>query len=347
MKTIDEILLSFFDRDEVEKIIASELAADDAASAWYVKALIGLSGWFASISFLASAGIFFDRNMETAGMLIGLFLVVASAALNNLLSGRIFVQQFALSLGLAGLAIATYFFGDIVHSTAKTCVFSLALNIAVIAAYRYAPMRFMAIQAAVISILVLMYDVRWAGGPSFLIMLLAMIVFVMWIYEPDFAAAPWAPVSRALSYGLTFSLLALPALSTHNFLPKGMHTWYPATAGVAIVFVAAQMKMLSSFGRGIASPAFIAGALLTAGFAAISWNSPGLIVALYVTALGFFRGNRIVTAMAGLCLGGYIIMFYYNLSLTLLVKSYILMGSGALLVAAWAALVKFRGGDAK
>ena len=68
-------------------------------------------------------------------------------------------------------------------------------------------------------------------------------------------------------------------------------------------------------------------------FSAITLHSPGLIAALFTLVLGFHRGNKLLISISFVFLAGFLFFFYYNMEMTLLNKSFILMGSGALLIA--------------
>ncbi len=348
MKTINEILLVFFNKEEADKIISTEFTSPQNAvsSMWYIKVLIGVSAWFASLSFLMAASVLL-KDMENTGVILGIILCLVAVILNYFYHKKVFVQQFALALCLAGQAAATLYFSQSDHSSIQTYIFSIVISALIVVAYQYSVMRFFAVQALVISVVLLIEEIKWQNGVSFLMVIITIGVCILWIFETDFAVSSMAPVLRTCTYALTFSLLAIPVLSTHNFFNWESPNWMLATIGVAIIFVFAQGKMFSSFNKSLVSPAFIATSVLTAGLTAITFNSPGIITALFVMMLGFSRGNKILTVLAGFCLGAYIIMFYYNLSITLLYKSYTLMGSGALLMVAWAVFTRFKGGSAK
>lgn len=348
MKTINELLLAFFSGDEAEKIIAAEFhgETDEISTAWYMKVLTGVSGWFASLSFLAAVFALIGSDMDEAGILFGIVLCAAAWGINHFSGNKLFARQFALSLCLAGQASATLFFTNGGRSTAAACIFSIILSAVILAAYGYSVARFIAALAAVISVIVLMADHELYNVFSVVILFLAAAEFVLWIHEPDLAAGPVAGISRACAYAFAVSLLALPFLSVENFFERVKIVWAPATIGMAVLFIVLQAKIFTYYRKPLAGPYFAAAAGCTVAFAAVTLDSPGIITALFVTALGFFRGNRILTALAGACLGVYIAAFYYNLSMTLLVKSYILMGSGAILLAAWAALSRWTGSNA-
>jgi hypothetical protein len=65
-------------------------------------------------------------------------------------------------------------------------------------------------------------------------------------------------------------------------------------------------------------------------------STPGLLAAIGLMVLGYALDDRIVLGLGTLFVPVFIIVFYYDLALDLGVKSYMLMGTGAvLLVARW------------
>jgi uncharacterized membrane protein len=80
-----------------------------------------------------------------------------------------------------------------------------------------------------------------------------------------------------------------------------------------------------------------------------SLRMPGILAALIVLALGFWRNNRGLMALASLFLVFYIGGYYYSLEWTLLVKSLVLLASGVTLLALRYFVVRFTskaGGEA-
>jgi uncharacterized membrane protein len=75
---------------------------------------------------------------------------------------------------------------------------------------------------------------------------------------------------------------------------------------------------------------------------------PGILAATIVLALGFQRGNRILLGLAAIFLAIFLIAFYYNLEVTLLAKSLLLLAAGLLLLGLRALLAReFRSQEAR
>ena len=60
--------------------------------------------------------------------------------------------------------------------------------------------------------------------------------------------------------------------------------------------------------------------------------APGVSAAILVLTLGFANGNRVLMGLGLMAFGVYLSHFYYQLSVTLLMKSFVLMVTGAALL---------------
>src|SRR3954469_5963839 len=84
---------------------------DDAERPWFLSILMGVAGWIAGIFVLVFLGILLDLNGLRQMLVIGLVLLGVAWGLYFIGRGRVFVDQLALALSIAGqMAIAAYFF---------------------------------------------------------------------------------------------------------------------------------------------------------------------------------------------------------------------------------------------
>ncbi|MCI5227648.1 MAG: DUF4401 domain-containing protein, partial [Candidatus Electrothrix sp. AX2] len=63
------------------------------------------------------------------------------------------------------------------------------------------------------------------------------------------------------------------------------------------------------------------------------FTTPGILVAIALLVTGYAFGDRILTGLAYLFLPCFLIVFYYALHIDLAYKSYVVAGSGLLLLA--------------
>jgi hypothetical protein len=73
-------------------------------------------------------------------------------------------------------------------------------------------------------------------------------------------------------------------------------------------------------------------------------SAPGILLAVGLMILGYAQHDRVVLIFGGLMLPVFLSLYYYNLDLTLMVKSGILVASGAVLLAG-SAYMRYRGFD--
>lgn len=115
-----------------------------------------------------------------------------------------------------------------------------------------------------------------------------------------------------------------------------MPFWVGVVAeGLVFVYVAAKLST-----RADVAPQSRAGILTMAAAIALALcglAAPGITAAILVLALGFANGNRVLMGLGLFAFGGYLSNFYYQLDLTLLVKSIVVAATGtALLALRWA-----------
>lgn len=146
------------------------------------------------------------------------------------------------------------------------------------------------------------------------------------------AAAVWcfcgpAPAgARPAGFAAAVVLLLLPLL----ILVPGDTVaidWLPARA-IAAASGLALLWLIRRNHPGFQGAPLIAAALAVAAAGAVT--TPGLAFAVVVLVLGFWRGERILTALGLLFLPLFLIVFYYELEITLLDKSMMLIAGGAL-----------------
>jgi uncharacterized membrane protein len=180
------------------------------------------------------------------------------------------------------------------------------------------------------------YDQHIPYGLQALVVGLAGAAGHVWHYESSLATGAKGPVLRPVAYGLIAGLFLLlipsglpPDLRIHL---RTTHNWLPATVILAALLMLLEYRLLSFHGalkqRRLTILVFIG----TLAMALASLKAPGIIAALFVLAIGFHRGNRIITGIAFAFLALFLSAYYYNLNITLLNKSYTLLGVGAILL---------------
>ena len=291
---------------------------------WYVALLHGLGGLIAGfllLSFLTET-VLDDPEDLTFGF-TGCLLIAAAAVIARFQSHP-FLRLFALSLSLAGYAaFCVYLLKNFDLGTlAATLVLVTA---GLYALYRDALHRFFSV---LLMLIVLAYWVLEEGGiPADAVHGLLLLAAAATIWAFGTTAAPRA--ARAGGYAAMIFLLGLPHLVLFPDVDREI-VWWPARivgAGFALAVLWQIHRAYRAF-----QGAWLAAA--TIGVAAVgAATTPGLAFAIGLLALGFWRSERILTALGLLFVPVFIVVFYYDLQLTLLDKSLMLMAGGAALLA--------------
>jgi hypothetical protein len=307
---------------------AAPLPAQTAERPWYVSAVLGFAGWLASLFAFLFVWLLFEPDTAAASALAGAIMLGAGFALYIVNRDSAFFEQLALALSLAGQIALVWAAVEATDSATAGAAFATVMQAALLAAL---PNRFAKVLSAFFMCVAWALTVRFA-----------------WWGETGFADPP---VGAALA----------PALIGWFVI------WTPIAVG-AHILIAREARWMASGARRILRPALTG---LVLALALATWTSepfanfqllgaPGAtrtnwlalwpllaVAAALFGALCAFRlrhGGLIGIAIAGALL--HLVQFYYLLGVTLMVKSYIMLVVGIILLLA-ARRLRHTGGDAR
>lgn len=325
------------DAEAPQRVAVALAAHPEDRTPWYLHLLVGLGSWIAGLLLLVAFGIAGWLDSGEGAVIFGLVLCGAAVAVRLAVARLGVLTQVPLTMALAGELMV---FGGIWimdggilgpggdRSLSLALAGLAALELVMIAAYRDELHRFIATLAACASLCGLLILNELHIPLALLAVGLAWATALAW--EREALLARWDDLARPLAYGLALGLLGVVwAL----LLAEGTFDWL-ASVGLASALAYQAWRLTDSAPARLRAAA-VGGVALLLAFA---WGSPGLLAAPLVMVAGFSRGNRSLTALGALFLGGYLIFYYYNMELTLLLKSLVLLASGAALLAARAGL---------
>ncbi|MEM7798806.1 MAG: DUF4401 domain-containing protein [Chloroflexota bacterium] len=307
---------------------ANQAAADHAGNPWYVTALIGGSAWIAAILLgifvVWVADTIFDLNTL---YLAGLIPLLVGIAINRLDQESIFFNQLALALGMAGQSIVVV---DIVMNYDDLSLAILPiLGVIVFVAHRH---RFHRFFTAVINTVA--FDISMADGndqlantlETLLIVLLALGIAWIWLSLSKIKIRHFEPVWRPLGFGLILSNTFFLIFQRVRLADSLIGERYAQMSGLLILAVLLLIvyQLAREYEINPLFPVLIAGLLL--GFPA--WQTPGVVWSIFLLVIGWQRQERLLLGLGVIFLLGFLILFYYDLEILLLYKSYILLSSG-------------------
>ncbi len=315
--------------EEAEKIAESLGKDEDTSDPIYISILSGIGAWFSAgflISFFVISGII---NSDAGAIICGALLLVAACAIVRSNKGT-FLRQLALALAFAGNILIA--FGAATASSPPGELTSALLMHAAVCALMYplypsTTYRFLApIGLAIMATL-------WIIEEEFFVFIHLLLAAEMLLAGFLLLWRKCPPVFMPLAYaGATM----LPATLLFMNLTQ-MHLWrtdfnkplWPSSLLLSGGLIFLLLRLAGS--KRLAEPwmmlALVATVLLGI------FTTPGILVAIALLIMGRAFSDRILAWLAYLFLPCFLIVFYYALHIDLVYKSYVVAGSGLLLLA--------------
>lgn len=303
------------DPEEVARFEEAGRRGDHAAAPWFVRLLVGVAAWISALCLVAFLALADLIPSSVGAMVLGAVLFAAALFLRRRARGD-FAEQSALALWFGSQVLILIGFAEWGAAEEAVCLLALLLQAATVRGFPDAVGRFLAPVFAAVALAALLTQLEVPGGVSLSALPFALAAAAFW-----WRRAAWLTWEGAVpvGYGLvaaTFALL-LPSLAGDVFgMPTAGHV---ATAALTLGLMAMAPRK-----------AAVLAALLALGAATLP--APGVVAGLGALALGFRARDRVLMGMAWVFLAVFLTGFYYHLDLTLLAKSGVLAGSGALLL---------------
>lgn len=298
---------------------ASTAPAPHRDRPWFISIVLGFSGWLAGIFALACIAMFFKPDTAAGFTITGLILLSAAFGLYTADRGGAFFDQLALALSIAGQFALSWAAWEATKSEAATAALVAVMQIALLLVM---PNALAKVLATFFGCCAWVFAIRFAwwgpwsvysARPQITLVPALAAWFVVWI--PIVAATHALIETERKWMASDLRRLARPAL--HGMLVSlALATWASEP----------DMSFVSWTDEAHARPSWIA-----------LWPLLGVATALFAAFCAFRLRSR---AMIGVAIAGallHVVQFYYVLGTTLLIKSCIMLGVGAvaLLAARW------------
>ncbi|GGX43840.1 DUF4401 domain-containing protein [Saccharospirillum salsuginis] len=316
-------------------------------SPWFVKTLLALSGWLASLFILGFLGLALESVVREAGgaSVVGVICLVCAYGLFRL-AGNDFVEHLGLAVSLAGQLLIAWALSDQLNFDlnslfwAALCAIQLFLAIAMPNfIHRVVTMGF-----ACLAFGVAMYMSGWLASPAG-VPLLALVV--LWLNE--FRVPRWARAFQALGYGLALGVVIIGLFLRFGWAdeiwPSQIPQWTTwvdngiALLALVLLLVAIFQRVDWQVDSKVITLAFFA----SIGIGLLSLEIVGLVPAVVLLVLGFAVSNRLLMGLGIAASLLAVSSYYYWLEVTLLIKAATLFGLGAVLLLVRWALVRWLG----
>lgn len=318
----------------------SVMQPQETSSPWYIRVMLGISGWIGALFLMGFTGIAFEVMLRNpfASAVMAALCCGASFFIFRTMPNSDFAGQFGLAIGLVGqilwgMAIFKEFNGN--HAAGYFLFFLVEVILtAVMPSFMHRLFTTLGGLGA------LSLGFGQAGFHGLAAPLMA--AGCAWIWREELLLAKkqelWQPVGYGLALGLlqstTLSLSGAARLFRHHDTGSWLlkHASTIETALIAVVFLVVAAMLLLELEIEAGSSTWTV--VLASAFFAMMASFPihGLSVALLVLVLGFARGNRILLALGLLAMAVFMAIYYYQMKETLLYKSMMLGLTGALLL---------------
>jgi len=304
-------------------------------SPWFVKILLGFSGWLAAAFLFGFIAVTFYFIMESEALSFVCGSLIIFGSYHLLLKSRNeFFEHLALAISLSGQGLIINSLSDPGHS-AWFIIALMHTGLALVMPNFLH--RFFSALFAALSLFMATYPDGVLHISSGLVMFLC-----VWLWLHEFSYSSHIRKIQAIAYGLTIALIIQKGtllFANHglDFLFSQQQPLLWAQPWVGDLFHGGAMfylvgQILKSTGRRLNEPLGILCFIATAAITLLSIETQGLTLGLMLLLLGFVASNRVLQGIGIISLLFYISTYYYLLQTSLLVKSQTLLIVGLTLL---------------
>jgi uncharacterized membrane protein len=263
----------------------------------------------------------------------GIGLLIGAVALKWWARQSIFWGQLAFAVVLAGQGLFLFGVGELSQESTTVTLAALGLALTLLLLYPDPLHRMLMVLVMTGALTFLGYDQDLPQLLHALIFATAAGTIATWQGEFHLLTSRFHPYRAPLGYGLALALFGLCLLALGGWY--GTTHWWLSTAALALLLLYLGYQIFRELGQPLQSRIglWALGAVVLLCIPA--YETPGILAAVIVLLLGRWRSNGLLLGLATIFLLFFLSAYYYNLEITLLNKSYILIGTGAALLAAW------------
>ena len=327
-------------------VVGEQPELDTLDSPWYIKSLLAISGWLASLFLLGFLGVGFEmlfRN-ATSSFIVGSMLIAGAFVLLKRPKNE-FYEHVALAVSLAGQVLIAWTIFDNSNEESAwflACVFQFILTLVM-------PNFIHRVFSSFFTAVCLEIALVFAGIPYLASSIIMFVAAYIWLHE--FKYPKHMQALRAIGYGAILALIymyvSVMFFYNHAFWYENrvvMNTWFPfwlgdAIAGTIVLYVA--WSIIKRQGHTLFDPVTIAALLGTLVLTMLSLQAQGIMLGILILILGFSVSNRVLIGLGIASLLFYTSAYYYLLDSTLLEKSKTLLILGLALFATHWLILRF------
>lgn len=307
-------------------------------SPWYIKVLLGFSGWFAALFLLGFIGVGFQFVLDSGvGTLITGIVTVSIAFLLLHKAKNEFFEHLALATSLAGQVLIAAAMFDLMGRNDAAAWIMIGLIQAWLALIM--PSFVHRVFSSYAAAFALSMGMSHLGLPN---IVTGVVMFIAaWLWLNEFRYMRNIRTIQAIAYGLVLALIQLKGtvLFAHNNLSWVfgqrrteimIQPWFGELiiSAVLLYVVWSLLQKLGTSSSRIRAVVLLGTLLLCV----VSMEAPGVSIGVTIILLGFAGSNRVLSGLGIISLMFYVSSYYYLLETTLLVKAQTLFVLGIVLL---------------
>lgn len=319
--------------------------ADQQQQAFFLRLLLGLSGWLSAVFFTGFISVFFINVFSTIGSIwmVGLLLCLLSVVLSHRTYGSILLQQFVFACSLAGQAQIVLAVLDNSQNQQLAAATALLLAMLLFFLIRLRSHRSLSAFLACAALFILLRQQAWLYAFP------ALCAAVVWLWLQQMRLHQSPNLLQPAASGLTLAvwlaiywalLINSSFMGWWNLEPKQWQSqlWIAAALSSMVCFAFAWQLIGQSIQQ--AKLRYLA-LLVSLAVSLLNLKMLGLAPLCLLLTIGIAHTQTRLIWFNLCCLAAYLMLYYYSLNHTLLYKSIVLSFSGALLLMLYVVLNHF------
>jgi hypothetical protein len=307
------------------KVLLDRYAAEppvlppDTSTPWFLTGLATIGAVVAGASLMAALLLLLedvDMTPQALGMVCGI-IALSGGLLVGLMGKGLFLNQFSTTGAVAGQVFLAYSTYEYTASGAAGAAMAWAVAGLAASVLRDPLQQFLSAAVAIGATCIWVLEAETGVGLPLLTVCAV----------PVGLAALFTPPRRLDVRPAAYAVLVMPLVMFEPLV-----TTYPLHVMAALPYAAGAVWVLWP---ALKAPAQMAAAV--AGALALAGLAPGVMGALLLLALAWRQGNRALAGVGVVALLAFAVRYYYDVDVTLLVKSGLLVAGGALTLGVWMA----------
>jgi len=321
-----------------DKAFKNLFSAKASAAPWYVHLLLILGSWLGVLLIAIYIAIKFRSNSSSIFLVLGVLLSIGAIFLYRFNSKSNFAQHLSIPISIFGIMALSFAIEEITNSERMVAVVIIFVELAIFIFNSDPVRRFLCSLSIPMALAVVVYSQTSLYPYQIPFMLQILVAVYLWENQSKLLAKKHSSYLVPTMYSVIVGLLILLLFTVYRDeslyrVALDHRQWWLTTLTITLAFFYVIKQAVAKFNN-INNYVTVFAVILVLLIAILTYHSPGVLASLLVLVMAYSHGSKLLFSIAATFLLIFISAYYYNLSISLLVKSVSLMASGVILLAA-------------